>query len=303
MSKELAKAFAKRFIQRRDVKAIQLDRPGGGLSAGDWFPDTRINIEKRPNSPHLPVGFNMAHLLAHLSGERTYGHYLLDADSNCKLFVFDIDLEKSGTIVKQPNWESLPFEHYDNPAAQEEWYIENSVTEVVDGKGSTLRDLWMDRRREAAPSRAWLKYQMRHLSQIIASKVHEMNLPTAVAYSGSKGVHVYGFTGSLPAKEVREAAMIALDMSGEFEAVRGNNFFKHKNDDPFTGFANFSIEVFPKQDSLEGKSLGNLVRLPLGVNHKNPKDPTFFVDMTTPLAELKPHANPVKLLEEGNPFA
>lgn len=301
MSKELARLLAKKFIQRPDVKAIQLERSGGGLSQGDWFPDNRVNPEKRPNSPHLPHGFNMAHLLAHLDGERTYGHYLLDADSNCKLFAFDIDLEKSGSIVSTPNFKDMP--EGLSSESEEMWFREHSVIDIVDAKSpQNLRDLWADRRREAAPARRWLKYQMKHLAHIIAAKVVELDIPCAVAYSGSKGVHVYGFTGTLPAVEVREAAMLVLDMLDEFEPMRGKNFFRHKNDDPFHGFQNFSVEVFPKQGSLDGRSLGNLMRLPLGKNWKNPKDPTFFVDMTTPLAEMRPVADPVKLLEGGNPF-
>lgn len=302
MSRELAKLFAQKFIARPDVKAIQLDRAGGGLSQGDWFPDTRIKPERLERSPHAPLGFNMDHLLAHLEGKRTYGHYLLSEDNQCKMFAFDIDLEKAGTYVVQPSFDSLPAEFADNPAQAGEWYIENSVQNIVDGKGVTLRDLWMDRRREAAPARAWFKYQMKHLAHILAAKVVELDIPCAVAYSGSKGVHVYGFTGKMPADEVREAAMLVLDMLDEFEPMRGKNFFRHKNDDPFHGFQNFSVEVFPKQGSLDGKTLGNLMRLPLGTNWKNPKDPTFFVDMTGPLAELKPHSDPVKLLEGGNPF-
>lgn len=300
MSKELARLFAKKFIQRPGVKAVQLDRNGGGLSQGDWFPDTRIDATKRPNSPHLPAGFSMPHLLAHIAGERTYGHYLLDQDSNCKLFAFDIDLEKSGSYVQLPDWKK--YDADGQPQPEDLWFRENTVTEVVDGKGQTLREIWADRRRSAAPARNWFKYQMKHLSHMIASKVVELDIPCAVAYSGSKGMHVYGFTGTLPATEVREAAMLVLDMLDEFEPMRGKNFFRHKNDDPFHGFQNFSIEVFPKQGSLDGKTLGNLMRLPLGTNWKNPKDPTFFVDMTTPLAELKPHSDPVKLLEGGNPF-
>lgn len=303
MSKDLARLFAKKFIQRPDVKAVQLDRAGGGLGQGDWFPDTRINVEKRPNSPHLPRGFNMGHLLAHINGERTYGHYLLDADSNCKLFAFDIDLEKGGSYIKQPNWEDMPPEFVDDPSNSEAWYVDNAVIEVVDSKGiPNLRDIWMTRTREAVPARNWMKLQMKQLAHMFASKVVELDIPCAVAYSGSKGIHVYGFTGTLPATEVREAAMLVLDMLDEFEPMRGQNFFRHKNDDPFHGFQNFSVEVFPKQNALDGKTLGNLMRLPLGKNWKNPKDPTFFVDMTTSLAEFKPHSDPVKLLEGGNPF-
>lgn len=270
----------------------------GVLKAGDWFPDNKIDPEKRPNSPHLPHGFKMSHLLAHISGERTYGHYLLDNDSKCRLFAFDIDLRKqtddwSGSWVQLPNWEELPDDASDELVASH-MVVTDNVNPL---------SLWQDRRRTAAPARTWYKYQMKTVAHILAAKVTELGIDCAVAYSGSKGVHVYGFTGELPAKEVREAAMLVLDMVDEFEPTRGKNFFQHRNDDPIHGFQNFSIEVFPKQDTLEGKDLGNLMRLPLGTNHKNPKDPTFFLDMTTPLGQFTPHKDPVKLLETGNPFS
>jgi hypothetical protein len=43
------------------------------------------------------------------------------------------------------------------------------------------------------------------------------------------------------------------------------------------------------------------MRLPLGKNHKS-SDPTFFLDMTTPLGQMTPHQNPTALLESGDPF-
>lgn len=288
MSKELAKVFASRFIQRPDVKAVQMDRDTKILKQGDWFPDTKIDPQKRPNSPHLPHGFQMPHLLAHLAGERTYGHYLLDTDDKCKLFAFDIDLidKEEGNYVIQPN-----------DAEDETDYL--SKLQVIEPV--VPRDLWHDRR--AVEARNWYKYQLKHTAHILAAKVRELDIDCAVAYSGSKGVHVYGFTGSLPASEVREAALLVLDMVDEFTPSKGQHFWKHKNDDPVMGFAsNIEIEVFPKQDSLKGKSLGNLMRLPLGKNWKNPKDPTFFLDMTAPLASFTPHSDPLKLLQGGDCF-
>ncbi len=275
MSKELARLFASRFIQRSDVKAVQLDKDTRTLKQGDWFPDNRIDSVKRPNNPHLPYGFRMEHLLAHLAGERTYGHYLLDNDSMSKVFVFDIDLETKGT------WVSMDAD---------------TVHEDVNP-----RELWADRR--ASEARTWYKYQMKRIAHLLATKVREIDVDCAVAYSGSKGVHVYGMTGSLSAKEVRDGALVVLDLVDEFEPLRGQHFFKHKNPDPVHGFQNFSIEVFPKQDTLDDKNLGNLVRLPLGRNFKNPKDPTFFLDMTAPIGQFKPHPDPIKLLTEGECFA
>ena len=68
------------------------------------------------------------------------------------------------------------------------------------------------------------------------------------------------------------------------------------------GYPNFDLEVYPKQDSLADKDLGNLLRLPLGRNLKNPADPTFFLDLTTPPGVMVPHGNPVQLLETGDPY-
>lgn len=284
MSRDLAKLFASRFITRSDVKAVQLDRAGGGLGPGDWFPDTRVNRERRPNSPHLPVGFNMDHLLAHVSGTRTYGHYLLGQDSTCKVFAFDIDLKK-----QTKDWSGT-------------WVDVQQDADAIHSGISPL-DLWLDRSKAAAPARKWYKYQMKMLAHRLASEIVALGADCAVAYSGHKGVHVYGFTDRMPASEVREGAVLVLDRLDEFKAVRGKNFWEHKNDDPIHGFQNFSIEVFPKQVSLEKNGLGNLMRLPLGVNHKAPKDPTFFLDMTAPLGQFTPHSDPVTLLKKGNPFA
>lgn len=292
MSKELAKIFASRFIQRPDVKAVQMDRDTRILKQGDWFPDSKIDPVKRPNSPHLPHGFKMEHLLAHIAGERTYGHYLLDQEDKCKLFAFDIDLidKPEGNYVVDP-------ENVDSEAMDEASYIENiTVIENVNP-----RELWHDRRQQQA--REWYKYQLKHTAHILAAKVRELEIDCAVAYSGSKGVHVYGFLGSLPAREVREAALLVLDMVDEFEPSKGQHFWKHKNTDPIMGFgSNIEIELFPKQDTLKDKSLGNLMRLPLGKNWKNPKDPTFFIDMTAPLGSFVPHPDPLKLLQGGDCF-
>lgn len=285
LSRELAKQYASRFICRSDVKAVQLDKAGGGLGPGDWFPDTRINIDRRPNSPHLPVGFSMDHLLAHIAGERTYGHYLLSPESEAKLFVFDIDI--STCLDKDTGKYTGTWVDFDSGE------VHNQVNPLL---------LWGTRTREAAPARAWLKYQLKLIGHRFADEIRKIGVDTAVAYSGHKGIHVYGFTGKMSASEVRDGALLVMDRMGEFEPYRGQNFWRHKNPEPEHGFQNFSIEVFPKQTSLEGKSLGNLVRLPLGVNHKAPKDPTFFLDMRAPLAQFTPHPDPVGLLKKGNPF-
>lgn len=273
MAEDLAVQLAKKFITRRDVKAIQFDD-------GSYCPDTRlaeIDTERGTNklAPYGPVGFKMSHLQRHLNGEQTYGHYMLGLDGTCKLFAFDIDLEKTGTWID---------------------FRQGEAFQVHEG---FPREEWRDRRH---PSRSWYKYQMKMIGTKLAKVItKDLQLPCAVAYTGGKGIHVYGFTGVLPAAEVREIARIALDATGEFAPSRGDNFFKHVSEDPTGGYQNFQIEVFPKQDTLDGKDLGNLMRLPLGRNRKT-TDPTFFIDMGGRMTELRPHADQARVLEMGDPF-
>ena len=162
------------------------------------------------------------------------------------------------------------------------------------------RESWTNRDQA---SRAWTRTQLRMMAEKLSRTIYEnFDIPVACAYSGSKGVHVYGFTGVLPAHKAREAAEMTLELAGGFVAVRGNSFFKTVDQSPLRGFPNLSIEVFPKQSSLEGKDLGNLMRLPLGRNRKT-SDPTFFIDQKAPMSQLAPHADPVALLKSGNPWA
>jgi len=291
LSKDLAALYARRFIQRRDVKAVQLDRKLGHLEPGDWMPHRH-----KVGDDYEYFPFKMSDILSHLDGSATYGHYLLDSSSKCRMFAFDIDLEKTGSWVKVPDFSKLP--EGMTPEQEEEWAsLEMTVTD-----GVNPRELWADRR--AGEARTWYKLQMKELAAKFLKVIQkELDLPCAAAYSGSKGVHVYGFTGEMPALECREAAMIVMDLLDEFELFRGKNFYRHKNADPIHGYPSFSVEVFPKQTEVEESGgFGNLMRLPMGVNQKNPKDPCFFLDMTGRLADFKPHANPVKLLETGDPF-
>lgn len=260
MSNELANLFAKKFIARPDVKAIQ-------HSDGSWSPHTKTG---KRDGERIP--WNRTDLIHHIEGDRTFGHYLLNTDNRCKLFAFDVDLEKSGTLPLFEPKDEAPDE----------------FAEVAD-----LRAAWQDR---SHVGRAHMKLDFKRMAHMLLRSIEEdLTIPCAAAYSGAKGIHVYAFTGLIPADEAREGAQIVLDTIGNFKAVRGDNFFKHED------FPNLSIEVFPKQGSLQGKDLGNLMRLPLGRNLKNPKDPTFFLDMNAPLGVFKPK-DPVRALTVENPW-
>lgn len=257
----MATMLAKHFIQRRDVKAVQY-----------------------PSGAYAPIRepFTMKDLHDHLNGTYTYGHYMIDQNDNCRLFAFDIDLEQTGAWPEFPTFEDPNTTDADVPLAIHQF----------DPRAS-----WADR---SHPSRDWIKSQMRSISYIISSTVERhLGVQTVTAYSGSKGVHVYALTGVISASEAHEAATLTMELTQRFEPSRGKNFFRSIDQDPYTGFPNFSIEIYPKQASLEGKDLGNLMRLPLGRNLKS-ADPTFFINQSlTPSTVLAPHQDPVALLEDG----
>lgn len=285
-SNELANLLSKNFIARTDVKAIQ-------HTGGAYTPHTRKVGEELERLP-----WTRPDLIAHIEGEKTFGHYFLNQDSKCKLFMFDIDINKSGVLpdAVMPGTSAPGSDPWASDEDIQAWE-RSAFTECTD-----LRAAWRDR---ANPGRPWLKQQLRRMAHRLVNVIStDLQLPCAVAYSGSKGLHVYAFTGLISGYEAYEAAGIVLDTVGDFETTQGKYFFKHKNTDVWDGFPSIGIEVFPKQDTLkEEKSLGNLVRLPLGRNLKNPKDPTFFVDMTSAMADLKP-LDPVWALTDGlkNPF-
>lgn len=284
MNNELASLFAKRFIQRRDIKAVQLALRDKVI----YTPDR----EMKHLGNHGPVGFLMPHLHAHLSGEATYGHYLLDTDNQCRMFCFDIDLKQNddnftGSYIPMTSYE-------EGTMTEEEWEAQNQPIAL------NPREDWLNR---AHPGRPWLKMQMGMLARKLVSSIQkELGLGCAAAYSGNKGIHVYGFTGSLPAEQVRAAAHYLIESTDDWEPERGQHIYRYKLQDPFLGYPNFNLEVYPKQDSLDSKDLGNLLRLPLGKNLKNPGDPTFFLDLTTPPGVMAPHKNPVQLLATGDPY-
>jgi len=283
LNQELALLIGKRFIQRRDIKAVQIALRDRVI----YMPDR----EMKHLGQDAPLGFLVPHLHRHLEGLSTYGHYLLDHEDNCRVFTFDIDLKSNddnftGYYIPTPTTGAV--------LTEEEWE-QHSAPVAFDPRSS-----WADR---AHPSRNWLKLQMGMLARKLVSGIQEnLGIKCAAAYSGNKGIHVYGFFETpVQAAVARRAANLVLNASQEWELARGQQEWKYSLDDPFLGYPNFSLEVYPKQDSLDGKDLGNLVRLPLGRNLKSP-DPTFFLDLTTPPGVMQPHPDPVRLLTEGDPY-
>lgn len=277
--RELAAVIGKLFVQRRDVKAVQ--QPNG-----EWY---------RSSTP-----FKMTDMMAHVRGEQSLGHYLIDHDNQCRVFALDIDIVdtkmetlKNGTPEQRAKY--VPCYYPSNPSGPNHGLVEYNP-----------REAWKDR---AHPSRAWTKRSLKFIAEEIAAViVSEMELPCLVSYSGSKGMHVYailhesvGGPGPIPADDAREGAVLVLERTGRFIPGRGKNFYRAIDQDPVTGFPQLEVEIFPKQGSIGAKGYGNLMRLPLGRNLKSTKDRAFFVDMDGPLDELRP-VDPLQALADCNPF-
>lgn len=255
-STALQNLIAKLFIARTDVKAIQ-------ASNGAYY----THVSNPGKQPPAYIPWSRAAIADHLSGRETYGHYLLDKSSESKLFAFDIDLDTSG---------KLPTMSFDDVLNE---------SDVMDFEQSfeqdNPREAWKNRSHIA---RSYIKYVLKSLAGHLYGAVRDIGLPAAVAYTGNKGLHVYGFTGKMPADAVREAALLAAE-NLDLREYRGHAFYKAYD---LPEWDILTVEVFPKQDHIPEEGFGNLMRLPLGKNKKS-KDPTFFLDMEhKPLVDFAP---------------
>ena len=198
--------ISKKFIQRREPVAQQQPQRDG---EGGGYRPLRDKETKVPT-----VIFNKTTLTEHLSGTKTYGHYLLDQDDMTKLFVLDIDLTQAGFVpMKQLNMTDPSDENYD------QWVRSFYCV-------PNLRDIWHSRRPENKPARDYIKYQLRMMINMLAASVHDLlGIHTAVAYTGNKGLHVYGFTGPARASDVQDYARLVMESVKHFKPSRGDNFY------------------------------------------------------------------------------
>lgn len=273
----LARYLAKTFISRKDVKAEQMPFHKGSAY--------------RPI--HEP--WKLSDLRAHVRGEKTFGHYLLDQDSMVKFIAFDVDLEKQGTYC------DFSFE------AQEALFANGGEVSDFEFYNFNPRESWLDHSHVARP---WMTHQMKSISSSVSRAIEELGLKSYATYSGSKGVHIYGiFDELVPAETAREVAFEVLektpghggvDSSIKFTPTRGKNFYhlapnwdlgsaflSHLTH--FDLFDNFTVEVFPKQSHIEPLRLGNLMRLDFGKNLKAPEEQTFVIDMEKSDMRLESH--------------
>ena len=141
-----------------------------------------------------------------------------------------------------------------------------------------LRDEWRDT--WAGPNgveKKRLATELWSMVRVLAQPVKELlDINPITTYSGCKGMHVYApLRPMTPAKEAREMALLVLESYGDFfELERGKNFFSS------VMVPELTIEVFPKQEEVREGGLGNLIRLPFGVNQKSGK-PGFAIKPST----------------------
>ncbi|MBC7360653.1 MAG: DNA primase [Desulfacinum sp.] len=103
-----------------------------------------------------------------------------------------------------------------------------------------------------------LRREQRYLLTRLPELGREAGLPCLAEFSGGKGFHFwYFFRDPVEAALVREALhALARRIQPDLSC--------------------FQLEVFPKQDRLAGKGLGNLVKLPLGI-HRLTGRPSYFL--------------------------
>lgn len=100
--------------------------------------------------------------------------------------------------------------------------------------------------------------EVTYMLERINSHAKELGLNTLVEFSGGKGYHVW-----FPFVTPVDPARVRQTLKEIAENVKKDLSY-------------FSIEVYPKQDKLSGKGLGNLVKLPLGV-HLSTGKRSYFI--------------------------
>ncbi len=274
---ELIRLIGQRFVSRKDVKAEQ-------AKDGAWYPVREVTSSGKHDGPYVP--FSMQDFNDHLTGVRTFGHYVVGTDQTTKFFCFDLDLNKQGFYLEDPDPDGDP---EDFPAI---------VGNMVDCEP---REVWAAGKPQAAID--YFTQALRVMAEGLAQRVIRMNAASHVAItnSGGKGMHVYGFMNEPNlAVDVREVALDVLSTKSDtavFEPIKGDNFWRYRS---AGAYSNITIEVFPKQEAVSKGGFGNLLRLPLGVNLKTGKR-GYFVNCKSGLNKL-PEMDAIRALSGDLPW-
>lgn len=120
----------------------------------------------------------------------------------------------------------------------------------------------------SAGDRDLVRREKSYLLERLPDLARRAGLPCVVEFSGGKGFHFWTFfRDPVPAAAARQALQqVARRLEPDLSC--------------------FTLEVFPKQDQLAGKGLGNLVKLPLGL-HRGTGKRSFFVHVADRSAEAQ----------------
>lgn len=286
---------AQRFIARSNAYALQ-------KGFGGYVPAREKDNEDGTHGANFRMSGKL--IEQHIAGEITMGHYMVNESGNAKLFALDIDLrDANGKWIPTPS--AKDFESAEKLFGDDPEKLEEAIAHLRKPQGGNPRELWQDKKH---PARPYYLRQMKAVADEFSQRIwDEFNgeIPVACAYSGFKGIHVYGFTGMAPAADIRALGQAVIESFDRYRPQKGGNFWLDKEEDPEKGFRNFEIELFPKQDAVREDGYGNLMRLPMGVNKKAPKGRAFFIDQRPGVADIKPRnmADTIELLESGNPWA
>lgn len=110
-----------------------------------------------------------------------------------------------------------------------------------------------------ASDRNNIRRETHYMISRIKELARESGLAPLVEFSGGKGFHFwFFFEPPVPAAEARRVLERLSSLVGQ-------------------DLSTYQLEVFPKQDRLSGKGLGNLVKLPLGIHRETGKQ-SYFLD-------------------------
>jgi hypothetical protein len=117
---------------------------------------------------------------------------------------------------------------------------------------------------------------VKRLVTLLRLTCEQIALPVATEFTGNKGFHLWAFVpDGAPARDLRRLGQWIVDTTLTEEGE----------------FSGLHVEVFPKQDRLDGSDpYGNLVKVPLS-RHKKTGNRCLFVD-----ADWKPYPNQVEYL-------
>lgn len=232
------------LIARKDVKAVEFSDGTG------WRPD---------ESP-----FTIGDFRAHIAGKRTLGTYMVGSDSRVKFFALDIDLLKDG---KEGPYYLLDEDDSDPTTTTRV----DGVLQIDEPQIGPIESALHD---PDAPAYRWVRVVLRAQIDAFQGIVREQFGLESLAVLTGGGAHVLvPLPEPTHAKRIRSDVIDVMRQTG-FTEFRGKNFFVSEGSDPNT--ATTTIEIFPKQDDMEGKNFGNLIRLPLGI-HRRTGVRTVFV--------------------------